>query len=527
MKTFFSAFLGLSAFLFSFQSWGLEPTLIRAQVEQLVQSQPSNVVVSAVSQIYRGRDFAPIFVQGNALNVTQYADLVSTINSAEGLGLNPSKYQTSDLLRASEIVAYSPVAIEIHLTAVFSSLLLDSYRGVLNPETFVDQAVRISQKTVRSMIELINPLIKGVIIPSQLVSFVGPQSEEFKALIALNQRLVNAAAPMIVSSKSLRLGMRSSAVLALRERLAVLGYPSQNGGSDLFTEDLRLAVIEFQKDFNLGSDGVVGPRSIAQLNQDLKQRARVLKINAERWRWLPRDLGKNYLLTSIGPNMLKVVRDNTLVQEMRVITGRPDRRTPMLIDRMSSININPFWNVPSGIKAKDIIPALLANPNYLQESRMEVLNSSWVRVQEPYDWSGVDFSKYEFRQKPGPRNSLGRIRFNLGNAFAIYLHDTAHPELFAEAMRNRSSGCVRVSDPVGLADILLAGSVTRTDLESRLLPIEDAPGYPINQRLSLPQSWPTYILYSTVTVNSLGRMVLTPDNYRLDEAMSLALGSAL
>lgn len=522
-----TVFVALLPLVLSSQALALDPMLIKNRIEQLERDQPTNFVVSTAAQIYRARGFAPLFVEGNSLKISEFSNLVTTINGAEGLALNPQKYQTADLLRASEIVTYAPESIEIHLAAVFSSLLLDSYRGVLNPEAYVQNAVRVSQKTVRSMVQLLAPLVKGAIVPSDLVSFVGPQSEEFKALLAMNHRLVNTSAAPIVSTRPLRAGIRSPAVIALRERLAVLGYYSSGLEPDLFDEELKLTVIEFQKDFMLGSDGVVGPRSIAQLNQDLRQRARVLKINAERWRWLPRDLGKNHLLTLIGPNMLKIVRDGAPLEEMRVITGRADRRTPMLIDRMSSININPFWNIPSGIKAKDTIPALLANPYYLQENRMEALNANWVPVAEPYDWSTVDFSQYEFRQKPGPRNSLGRIKFNLGNAFAIYLHDTSHPELFSQDMRHRSSGCVRVSDPIGLATTLLAGSVTREDLESRLLPIEDAPGYPINQRVALPQSWPTYILYSTVTINSLGRMVLTPDTYGLDSLMSRSMGTLL
>jgi murein L,D-transpeptidase YcbB/YkuD len=246
-------------------------------------------------------------------------------------------------------------------------------------------------------------------------------------------------------------------------------------------------------------------------------------MNMERWRWLPRDLGSRYLLVNAADFVLKVVEAGRVVLDMDVVVGRPYRRTPLFTGQLRYLVFNPDWNVPPSIARKDLLPKIRKDPGYLAAHDFQLL-SDWspeARELDPLqvDWSAVSGPfPYKLRQRPGPQNALGRIKFMLPNRYDVYLHDTPSQELFRKTVRSFSSGCVRVAEPIRLAEYLLSGT---EGWESGRIRATLQSG--ITTQVNLPLQIPVYFTYFTAWVDSQGTLQFRDDIYRRDGALYNAL----
>ena len=327
----------------------------------------------------------------------------------------------------------------------------------------------------------------------------------------------------------------SEVLRALCERLRVTGdlhaepgacEPRQESGQDgeegeeeenalRYDERLEEAVRRFQTRHGLGVDGIVGPKTIAALNVPVEARVRQIALNMNRWRALPPDPADPHVLVNIPGFRLQVVEDNRPVMTMRVVSGRTDRRTPIMSDEISYLELRPYWNVPDSITRRDLLPRIRRDPSYLTRNRYEVIDgwSKPVRTIDPQtiDWSTVgDDFPYRLRQRPGRHNSMGLVKFMFPNQHAVYLHDTPSQHLFDRRPRAFSSGCVRVEDPVALADFLL-----RSDPSWTPATIEAAMNTGDRQVVQLPQHVPVHLRYFTAFMD--GDVVhFRPDIYGHD-----------
>ena len=168
----------------------------------------------------------------------------------------------------------------------------------------------------------------------------------------------------------------------------------------------------------------------------------IIIANMDRWRWMPRDLGKNYVMLNIPEYRLRLYKDQALYWETKVVVGKPTQATPIMTGAMKFITVNPTWNVPPSIIANEYLPAVRQDPSVLERMglRMEQNRDGTVRIYQP----------------PGDRNALGRIRFNFPNKFLVYQHDTPDKHLFAHDKRAYSHGCMRVEDPLLYGEKLLS-----------------------------------------------------------------------
>ena len=285
------------------------------------------------------------------------------------------------------------------------------------------------------------------------------------------------------------------------------------------------AVRRFQLRHGLEVDGAVDSATLAALNVPVAARVEQIRINLERWRWLPQDLGRRHILVNIPAFELVVVEDAKPVLDMRVVVGREYRRTPVFTGRMTYLVLNPYWHVPRSIAVIDKLPVLQKNVGYLAEQRMRVFRESGGGREEvapaTVDWGSLSRTSFPFqlRQDPGPLNALGQVKFMFPNQFNVYLHDTPSRELFAPAARSFSSGCIRLEHPMQLAIDLLRGTSWTPDAIQRAL--EDRQDLAI----TLPEAVPVYLQYWTAWSGE-DLIHLRPDIYDRDRLLSAALEEA-
>jgi murein L,D-transpeptidase YcbB/YkuD len=310
---------------------------------------------------------------------------------------------------------------------------------------------------------------------------------------------------------TLRPGQRGVRVTALAARLAASGdlAPTPTAGPE-YNATLAAVVKDWKARHGLKPDALVDAATVAALNVSVDERIRQIEVNLERWRWLPRRLGERYILVNIPTFELHGYDGAQRTLHMRVVTGTAgETPTPVFADEMTHLVFSPYWNIPPGIAREEVAPAAWHNRSYLARNNMEVLKGS--RVVDP---STVDLGdpSLRFRQRPGPGNSLGRVKFLFPNRYNVYLHDTPARNLFAKRQRDYSHGCVRVQDPFELAQWVLQGTNWTPGA------IRAAMGAGTERHVRLERSVPVYIAYFTVWVGEDGRAQFRSDVYRHDAA---------
>jgi len=303
----------------------------------------------------------------------------------------------------------------------------------------------------------------------------------------------------------------------VRERLSWLGYPALDAVSELVPrlyDDLLVEQIrKFQGDHGLDTDAIIGPQTLRWLNYSAGDRRALIAAVLERWRWLPRELGEEYLLVSIPGFEVRYFDRGELIESHISISGRPSRPTRSFVAQLEQFVINPDWTVPRRILMRDLVPKILADPNYLTQQGMQaerLFGDRWQAVEnDEINWAAISWDDKDVRlvQAPGEKNALGQIKFHMPNSHAIYLHDTPSKELFADASRAFSSGCIRVEGVTELAKRLMHGDIEQ--LELSLAQTE-------TRWLRLPKPIPVYLFYNRAWVDSNGRLQLRDDVYDAD-----------
>ncbi len=247
-------------------------------------------------------------------------------------------------------------------------------------------------------------------------------------------------------------------------------------------------------------------------------RLRLLALNLERWRWLPDDLGSRHILVNVPAFHLAVRENGHTALEMKVVVGEAEaaRRTPIFSSEMDTVVFSPYWNVPESIVEGETAPAAMRDPSFLDRNNMEILRRS-KQGTERVDPASVDWDDEEelkellFRQRPGPGNALGHVKFLFPNPYHVYLHDTPADALFARRGRALSHGCVRLEQPEALAQYVLRGS-TEWDAERIRTAMDSGEEKPV----ALKEKIPVHIVYFTAWPKAGGGFDTWPDVYGLD-----------
>lgn len=276
-----------------------------------------------------------------------------------------------------------------------------------------------------------------------------------------------------------------------------------------FEAETQDALERFERRHGLTADGRLDRAVLAALNMPVQDRIRQIELNLERWRWLPETLGERYVLANIPTFHLTAVDQGQTALQMRVVTGKEESPTPIFSDEMTTVVFSPYWNVPRDIARNETMPAVMHDPGYLGRNNLEVVRGG--RVLDP--WS-VDWSRpgnVQFRQRPGPRNALGGVKFIFPNQFDVYFHDTPADALFMQVERDYSHGCVRLEKPFEMAQWVLKDQPEWTPEK-----IQAAMSSGREQHIALKQRLPVYIVYQTVWVDEDGTVQFRDDVYGHD-----------
>lgn len=268
------------------------------------------------------------------------------------------------------------------------------------------------------------------------------------AILNYQDIVSNGGWPVIPADQELRLGMQAPAVTVLRQRLiASYDLDPAAGLSDVFDSYVDTAVRRFQARHGLPADGVVGTSTFAALNVPASIRLTQLESNRDRLRDLVGTTTSRYLFVNLPGAEIEAVENGQVVSRHTAVVGRVDRPSPILTSQIHEVNFNPFWTVPASIIRRDLIPLMQEHPDYLTEQRIRIYTQQGTEVTpESVNWFSDEATQYVFRQDPGELNSLGSVRINFHNQYAVYLHDTPNKTLFGNDYRFESSGCVRVQN---------------------------------------------------------------------------------
>jgi murein L,D-transpeptidase YcbB/YkuD len=460
------------------------------------------------------------------------------LRAAPDRGLDPSDYDvdrlTSEAARTDadgdgEHLARFDVAVTTALLRYMSDLNLGRVRV---DETDTALAERLKRFDA---VELLRAGLIGNQLPQMIAGVESdfPFYARLKSLLPRYRELAGRALPELPppSGKARKVapGDRYAGTLGLRERLWAFGDLTDPtlGPPKRYAEPLVSAVKAFQARHGLDPDGVLGTATLAALNVPPARRLRQIELSLERLRWLPSVPHGRYLAVNV-PAFRLMVFDGAEPPAfaMRVIAGKAeDTPTPAFVGELKYIEFNPYWNVPPSIATGEILPKLARHPGYLAANDMEIVSATHagsgpIRA-EAAALAAVASGRLRIRQRPGPKNPLGPIKFALPNTENIYLHSTPSPNLFQRARRDFSHGCIRVEDPVVLAQFLLRDQPdwTRDAIEEAM-----APGGK-NRFVKLTTPVPVAIFYSTVMVGESGEALFLPDVYGWDDDLESALAA--
>jgi murein L,D-transpeptidase YcbB/YkuD len=315
-------------------------------------------------------------------------------------------------------------------------------------------------------------------------------------------------------------GMSDPRIPQVRSILAATGDFEWAVSEDpLYDEQLAIAVKRFQSRHGLEAKGLIGEQTLMALNVPIEERIRQIEMNMERWRWMPENLGDEHILVNIAAFELQRVQSQIAVERMDVVAGAVATQTPEFSDELEYVELNPTWTVPYSIATKEMLPKLKRNP-YAYASDFEVFASGKLSSWNAVNWGAYGPGKFPFtfRQKPGPKNALGKVKFMLPNRHNIYLHDTPAKDKFASTSRAFSHGCIRLSRPADFAYQLLGEKVG--------WPKEKVDGVWAGgktTRVSLPGHIPVHLIYATAFMGGGGLIEFRPDVYGRDRKLYNAL----
>ncbi len=457
----------------------------------------------AAVAFYNGRFFAPLWIENGAANARAKA-VIAQLAAADAEGLDPSDYPRPDFKAGAEPDALADAELKLTVSVLnyarhaqtgrahFSRVAADIAYTLVYPEP---------ADILTNMAEAKNA--------GEALAGYNPPHDGYKALKAklaeARGRKGDGGPARIAGGPVLKVGMQDARVPQLRERLGVAG---ESGTT--YDKALSEAVKKFQRERELSPNGNLNSATVDALNGGGRQvrhrEADIIIANMERWRWMPRDLGKAYVMLNIPNYTLKVIKDGQQIWTTKVVVGKAATPTPILTDTMKYITVNPTWNVPPSIANNEYLPALAQDPTVLARMGLKV----------SYNRDG----SIHISQPPGDGNALGRIRFNFPNKFLVYQHDTPDKHLFAHERRSYSHGCMRVENPFKYGEVLLSIVLPKENYTQERLRRMIGNS---EQNIQFPTHIPVHITYQTAFVDEHGKLVLREDIYGRDNRTLVAL----
>src|SRR2546428_621499 len=321
-------------------------------------------------------------------------------------------------------------------------------------------------------------------------------------------------------AKVLKVGDKNSSIPLIKKRMYLLNDQTSNDSSTTFTKELKKAVIAFQKSNGIKEDGVIGPQVLSELNRPIHDRVVQILVNLERCKWIQAKQNNTFIIVNIPEFKMHVYEGSTLSWSWSVIAGKANTNTISFTGNMKYIVFSPYWNVPESIIQSEIIPETIKKPSYISQHNMEVRSGKNVISPESITWSKYQETgfPYTIRQKPGGSNALGYAKFLFPNEYNIYLHDTPEKSLFNQTNRMFSHGCIRIAEPLKLAQFLLKADTTWTEEK-----IKETMYKGEEKFVTLKKTVPVFIGYLTTWVDENHRLNFRNDIYGHDAKLAKQL----
>jgi len=430
--------------------------------------------------------------------------LISRLKNAEADGLDPNDYPSKQL---ATISATGPSAdkrglaiIELYFSSAFLEYASDLKVGrflpsKVDPNFFIESRTIDQQAALKDLAQTdsIDRFFDAWQPPGQRYAALRTVLAKYRALAA------KGGWNTVPLGESIKPGMSDPRIPAIRARLSLTDGASGEVGAaegQLYGNALVEVVKRFQARQGLEGDGVIGSTTIVAMNVPVQERIKSIILAMERLRWMPENLGQRYLIVNIAGFELRRVNAGKVEERMAVVVGKPYHRTPVFSDRIRFLEFNPYWNVPPDIAVNEELPVLRRNPAGLSAQGFEVVRGNQVSDPSSVDWSSVGpgHFPYQLRQRPGPNNALGRVKFMFPNPHNVYLHDSPARNLFERNVRAFSHGCIRLSRPLDLAEqVLRVGGVQGWSKER----INDVVASTKNTVVNLREPLPVHITYLT------------------------------
>jgi murein L,D-transpeptidase YcbB/YkuD len=456
----------------------------------------------------------------SAWNPSTAAAALWVLRRAALQGLDPLDYGTDALQRQLRAGQADTARFDVALTRAMLHYLADLRVGRLRSEyrtRLPDARLRQYDPVERLRAALAAGKLQAAVQAAE------PQVRQYgqvKAALATYRELSMQPYPALPTPQSKVVpGGAYPAAQALFDRLVLLGdlpadTPSPAEGS--YSEQMAEGVRHFQARHGLADDGILGRGTLDALNVPPARRARQLELTLERLRWLP-DFGPGPLIVVDLPAYRLWALNNGSPDaplEMRVVVGTAVKtETPLFVGQMRYLEFNPYWNVPRSILDKEILPRLARNPAYLRQNDMET-------VPPGASVDDLKAGRARVRQRPGPKNSLGPVKFAMPNPMDIYLHSTPAQELFQRSRRDLSHGCIRVEHPAALAQYVL-GRQPKWNADAIQESLQPGP----TRHVDLTRAIPVVIFYATASVDSEGRARFAADIYGRDAKLEQELAT--
>ncbi len=491
--------------------------------------------LTRLQNFYNSRQNRPIWLSPRGIKGKKVMQLLSSIQKDVTLDPRSHIQKKAKMLKKALERRHTNASIyrlEVELTTLYYDFLQHTIYGEIDWRAFdahlaENQARGIDTNWVRYPLyfDIISLMSQEDVL--QTLKQVTPHGYQYKRLTSALYKLYKikwkggwAKLPAV---NSLKKGQSSQMVAKLRKRLTISGdykQCSEKTSNRYFGTCLEKAVKRFQKRHNSVADGVVGRGTQQLLNISVNSKINKLLLNIDRIKWLPRNVTERHIVVNIPEYMLHYYEYGKEQKKLRVIVGDTKHPTPIFSDTLSYITINPYWKLPARIIKKEVIPAMVKNPNYIKEHGLEA-HETWEENSSIVSLKGMNWSKYlkeenkfpyRLMQPPGPKNALGKIKFKFPNKFSVYLHDTPTKHLFKKKKRAFSHGCVRLSQPFSLLESLSKNEpyIGSSEVKSVLLSKQ-------KKEIDLTRDIPIHLVYLTAWVDTNNQLVFGDDIYQYDK----------
>jgi len=521
--------------------------------DQVVRVHPSHK--KPIIEFYQARGFKPLWTSENGVNL-RAERMLKLLQKADLEGLRPVDYLPEALgsFKPDERPELSGPAdnalLDIELTVAAVKYAHHASAGRIVPSR-LSKYIDLNPEPVAA--DVVLQALSRTVRPDTYLAGLHPSHEiytNFKRELTKHREIARRQSDITVPSGGLlKLNVSDDRVPLLRKKLRSLGLlepriteiavdfearrdfaplgplprTTTSAVSTVYDKYVVAAVKQFQKSEGLSTDGVVGPATIRVMNRDtFSERIEKLVLNMERSRWLPKDLGRRHVLVNQAAYELKLFDEGEIIHRARVIVGKYNHQTPAFSDEMEFVVLNPYWNVPSSIATKEMLPHLLADPSYLDRKGFEVVGRTGQVSSSSVYWEDYEGSKlpFNFRQPPGPGNALGAMKFMFPNRHNVYMHDTPTKHLFSRRNRTFSHGCVRVQHADQFASVILEREGWTPNR------IRNAVRVGENRKIVLKKKVSVHITYFTAWAEST-EIVFYQDMYGRDKLLKRALGHNL